>query len=142
MVAIDTDANGDRRLTRDEFVPIWTELRDRVIGYLEGLGMSIDPFGHKDFWVVDHDLNIAMVQVEISNLALLHPPVIYGLRDLLVDYPHFAITVAVIGPHGADGARWPRMGISLYKGQIIDGLKRAYLPGELREVRYAGSIPD
>jgi hypothetical protein len=139
MEMAQADATGNSALTRDQFVPIWTELRDRVIFYLEGFGMRIDAFGHKDFWVVDDDLNIAMVQVEISNLALLHPPVIYGLRDLLADYPPFAITVAVIGP---DGARWPRMGISLYKGQIIDGLKRAYLPGELRDVQYAGSIPD
>lgn len=121
-------------------MPLWTALRERIIAYFESLDKVIDPFGHKDFWVVDEDLglSVALVQVEIMTLDLLDPPVIYGLRDLLREYPGFAITVAVVPP---DGAKWPGMGISLFQGEIIDGLKRSFLPLPYRNLHYLGSRP-
>ncbi|MGO3929541.1 hypothetical protein [Rhodopseudomonas pseudopalustris] len=126
-------------MTDEEFLRVWNELRDRVIAYLESLGKTIDAFGDKDFWVVDDDFGLFLVQVEIMDLDLLQPQVIYGLRDLLNGYPEFAITVAVVAPRGID---WPRMGISLVKGQIVDGLKRWALPPAYQHLHYEGSRPD
>ncbi|MGP9811885.1 hypothetical protein ACTZWT_10275 [Rhodopseudomonas sp. NSM] len=126
-------------MTREKFLQTWSELRDRAIAYLEGFGKEIDPLGHKDFWVVDDDYDLYLLQVEIMSLDLLQPAVIYGLRDLLRDYPDFAMTVAVVAPHGIT---WPRMGITLFEGQIIDGLKRGSLPLPYQEIQYKGSRPD
>lgn len=126
-------------MTRDEFLPIWNDMRDRVISHLESFGKAIGPFGDKDFWVVDDDYDLFLIQVEVMALDLLDPPVIYGLRDLLDMHPRFAITVAVVPPRRT---AWPRMGLTLEKGLIVDGLKRDHLPEGIRGVRYDGARPD
>ncbi|MFC0241266.1 hypothetical protein [Rhodopseudomonas telluris] len=126
------------RFTREEFLPLWTALRERIIGYFESLGKAIDPFGRKDFWVVDDDLGIALVEIEITTLELLDPPVIYALRDMLREYPGFAITVSVALP----GTNWPGMGIALVQGEIVDGLKRSFLPPPYCNLHYFGSRPE
>ncbi|MBI5130392.1 MAG: hypothetical protein HZA66_13195 [Rhodopseudomonas palustris] len=131
--------NSRIRFSREEFVPLWTALRERIIAHFESMGKIIDPFGKRDFWVVDEDIGVALVQVEIMTLDLLDPPVIYALRDLLQEYPGFAITVSVVPP---DGAKWPGMGISLFQGEIIDGLKRSFLPPPYRNLHYLGSRPE
>lgn len=132
-------ADSKIRYSREEFIPLWTSLRDRVIANFEVRGKVIDPFGHKDFWVVDEDIGVALVQIEIMSLDLLDPPVVYDLRDLLREYPGFGITVSVVPP---DGTKWPGMGISLFQGEIIDGLKRSFLPASCRNLHYEGARPD
>ncbi len=126
-------------LTRDEFERVWNAKRDRVISFIASFGRSFGPFTDTDFWVVDDDFDIYLIQVEINNVDLLQPEVIYGLRDMLDEEPEFAITVAVVPP---DGVKWPRMGLSLVRGLIIDGLKRDFLPAPYRNLHYAGSRPD
>jgi hypothetical protein len=41
-----------------------------------------------------------------------------------------------------DGVKRPRMGLTLEKDQITDGLKRGYLPAPYNTLHYAGSRPD
>lgn len=134
-----TNAGGERPNTRDGFLPIWNDLRSRVIAYLEDTGKRFGPFTDTDFWVVDDDFGVCLIQVEVLDLDLLRPEVIHGLRALLIGYPGFAITVAVVPPKGAE---WPRMGLSLLPDVIVDGLKRSYLPTEYRRLEYEGSRPD
>lgn len=67
--------NDDRSLPREEFLPLWTSLRERVIAYLEETGKRFGPFTATDFWVVDDDFNLCLIQVEILDLDLLQPAV-------------------------------------------------------------------
>lgn len=125
----------DNELSRDEFFRIWSELRDRTIVYLESFGNSFGPFTDTDFWVVDDDLDLYLLQVEVGVLELLRPDVIHGLRDILADYPEFGMAIRV-NFHGKGGETWPAMGITIYRGEIVDGLKRDYLPAEFRSLSY------
>jgi len=134
-----TNSGRRRPLTREAFEPIWNAKRARVIAFLESFGKSFGPFTDTDFWVVDDDLDLYVIQVEINTVDLLQPQVIYGLRDMLDEDPEFAITVAVVP---SDGIKWPRMGLTLERGLIIDGLKREFLPAPYCNLHYAGSRPD
>jgi hypothetical protein len=67
-------------------------------------------------------------------LSLLKPHIIRSLRDLLADHPNWSISVAVDIPGTEES--WPGMGLMIYGDEIVDELRREFLPEEFRNVTY------
>lgn len=112
----------------------WLVLHDRITEVLDRFGRK-DAFGKGDYWLVDDNWGWYRQQVEIQNLDLLKPHIIRRLRALLADFPDWDITVRVDVPGTEE--RWPGMGLVIYHDEIVDELRREFLPAEFGEIRYA-----
>ncbi len=117
---------------------VWGVLFDRIREILQQFGKE-DPFGKADYLVVDDNYGSHRHTVEIHSLRMLEPRIANLLRHLLDDFPQWEIVVAVDMP-GKEGV-WPPMGLTIRKHEIVDGLRRDYLPQEYRSLEYAGSRP-
>lgn len=122
----------------DEQEARWVFFYDETRRVLQQFG-SEDYVGRGDYLVVDDNYGYRRTQVEVHRLAMLQPEVIHALRALLADAPDWEITVTVDIP-GTENV-WPRMGLTIRKSEIIDGLRREHFPPELQRVRYEGSRP-
>ncbi|MGD9845795.1 MAG: hypothetical protein AB7O60_05350 [Variibacter sp.] len=117
---------------------IWEELRRlvrRVLGRFGSEGVSRD----QDFWVDDDNFGTPQQKVYFRNLRLLEPTVIKSLQALLQENPAWEIVVAISVP--GEGDAWPDMGLTIRSREILDGLKREYLPADFRNFHYEGSRP-
>jgi hypothetical protein len=115
-----------------DFEREWSELYGRATDYLSNQGFTFGPFPDTDSWVVDEHYNLCLLQVETTNLDLIHPRIIDGLRSILNDYPAFALTMKLIRT-----ADRPGMGIIIYQGKIEDELLRDHLPAPYRDFIYS-----
>jgi hypothetical protein len=70
---------------------------------------------------------------------MLQPVIVDGLQKVLDSFADWEIVIAVDIP-GTETA-WPRMGVTIRKHEIIDGLQRQYLPDEFKDIAYSGSRP-
>jgi len=122
----------------DEQETKWVFFYDEIRRVLQGFG-SEDYLGRADYLVVDDNYGHRRTQVEVHRLHMLQPEVIHSLRALLVDTADWEITVTVDVPGTEDV--WPRMGLTIRKDEVIDGLRREYLPPELQRVIYKDSRP-
>jgi hypothetical protein len=116
----------------------WEELRRlmrRVLGRFGSEGVSRD----EDFWIDDDNFGTPQQKVYFRNLRLLEPIVIKSLQALLQEKPAWEIVVAISVP--GEGNAWPDMGLTIRAREILDGLKREYLPAEFRNSHYEGSRP-
>lgn len=119
-------------------VATWEELHRLVrkaLSRFDVEGVSRD----KDFWVDDDNFGTFQQKVYFRNLRLLEPAVIRSLQALLRKNPAWEIVVAISVP--GDGDAWPDMGLDIRADEIIDDLKREYLPAEFRNIYYAGGRP-
>lgn len=66
----------------------------------------------------------------------MQPHIVKSLQALLADYPEWEITVRVDVP-GKEKS-WPGMGPIIACDEIIDELRREYLPPEFRTFIYDG----
>jgi hypothetical protein len=114
----------------------WDALYEEVKSTLALWGVD-DDFGKGDYLVVADNLGNSQ-NIEIHNLKMLDPAIVVALRRLLTDYPAWTIVVSVDIP-GKEA--WPLMGLKIRKHEIIDGLRREYLPKEYQSLRYFGSRP-
>ena len=114
---------------------VWRSLHDKAAEVLDAFGKK-DCLGHADYWMVDGDWALDFIRVEAQNLQLLRPVVVGKLKQILGDFPgwHIALRVDVPGKEKT----WPLMGILIFRGRVIDHLKRDYLPMEFRQISYAG----
>lgn len=112
----------------------WLVLHDRITEVLDRFGRK-DAFGKGDYWLVDDNWGWYRQQVEIQNLDLLKPQVVRRLQAVLAEYPDWDITVRVDVPGTEE--RWPGMGLVIYHDEIVDELRREFLPAEFGEIRYA-----
>lgn len=114
---------------------IWQSLHDKATGVLDVFGRK-GFSGPADYWIVDDDWGLDFIRVEAQNLQMLKPVVVDRLKRILADFPdwHIALRVDVPGKEKS----WPLMGILIFRGRIIDHLKREYLPAEFRSLRYDG----
>src|SRR5947207_15026113 len=105
----------------------WRILHDRITETLDRFGKK-DAFGRGDYWLVDEDLGLYRQKLEIQNLNLLQPHIIKSLQALLAGYPDWEIMfrVDVLGKE----KEWPAMGVIIHDDEIIDDLRREYLPDE------------
>jgi hypothetical protein len=116
----------------------WRSLHDRIDETLDPYGKK-DPVGEGDYWLVEDDLGQYRQWLEIQNLELLRPSVIKALQALLVDYPDWEIMfrVDVLGKEN----EWPAMGLIIHDDEIIDDLRREFLPLPFRSFVYEGAKP-
>lgn len=122
----------------DEQEARWVLFYDGVRRVLQRFG-SEDYLGRADYLVVDDNYGHRRTQVEVHRLHMLQPEVVQSLRALLADAADWEITVAVDVPGTEDV--WPRMGLTIRKDEVIDGLRREYFPPELQRINYEGSRP-
>jgi hypothetical protein len=126
-------AADDAKQERD-----WQALHDRITETLNRFGKK-DAFGKGDYWLVDDNWGPELHQLEFRNLSLLRPEVIKSLQALLADYPEWQITVCADVP--APRSIWPPRDITIYHDEIIDDLRREFLPVEFRSFIYEGAGP-
>ncbi len=114
---------------------VWRSLHDRATEVLDAFGKK-DCGGRADYWIVDDDWGLDFIRVEAQNLQLLRRVVVGKLKQLLGDFPgwHIAVRVDVPGKEKT----WPLMGILIFRGRVIDHLKREVLPAEFRRISYEG----
>jgi hypothetical protein len=109
----------------------WQILHDAITAMLDRFGRK-DAFGRGDYWLVDDNWGRRSQQLEFQNLGLFKPQIVKALQDLLVGYPDWYITVRVAVP-GKEGI-WPGMGLIIYSDEVVDELRRDFLPAEFRDV--------
>jgi hypothetical protein len=116
----------------------WRSLHDRITEVLDRFGKK-DPFGRGDYWLVDDDLGLYRHKLEVQNLNFLQPHVIKSLQSLLAGYPDWEIMfrIDVVGKE----IEWPPMGLIIHDDEILDDLRREFLPEEFRQFAYDGSKP-
>ena len=65
---------------------------------------------------------------------MLRRVVVGKLKQILGDFPGWHIALRVDLPGKEES--WPLMGILIFRGRVIDHLKREYLPAEFRQITY------
>jgi hypothetical protein len=105
----------------------WRSLHDRATEVLDAFGKK-DYGGRADYWIVDDHWGLDFIRVEAQNLLLLRLVIVGKLKQMLGDFPgwHIAVRVDVPGTEQT----WPLMGILIFRGRVIDHLKREVLPAE------------
>jgi len=133
-VAPPDQAETDNALARLHEL-VWRGLRDKASEVLDAFGKK-DCLGKADYWIVDDDWGLDFIRIEVQNLQLLARVVVGKLKGTLGDFPgwHIAVRVDVPGKEKT----WPLMGILIFRGRVIDHLKREYLPAEFRHISYEG----
>jgi hypothetical protein len=116
----------------------WNDLYKRIIQTLRQYGKD-EATGDGDYWVVDDNYGWQRLIVNVFNLKMLNPSIILALRALLSELPNWSIVLALDVP-GTEG-KWPPMGVTIRKHEIIDGLERDYLPEPYRALSIPGSKP-
>jgi hypothetical protein len=111
----------------------WAILHDRITKTLQHFGEK-NPFGKGDYWLLDENWGRYRQELEVQNLKMLQPHIIKLLQALLADYPKWEITVRVDVP-GTENT-WPGMGLIIFNDEIVDELRRDYLPAEFRNISY------
>jgi hypothetical protein len=109
----------------------WQVLHDAITATLDRFGRK-DAFGEGDYWLLDDNWGRLSQQLEFQNLKLFKPQIVRALQDLLAGYPDWVITVRVAVP-GKEKI-WPGMGLIIYSDEVIDELRRDFLPAEFRDV--------
>ena len=115
----------------------WGALYERIVDVLRQFGTE-DAFGKGDYLIVDDNYGWRRHKIEAHRLHMLRPDVVNALQLLLHDLPEWEIVLAIDVP-GRES--WPPMGLTIRKHEIIDGLRRTYLPAEFQQIKYAGSRP-
>lgn len=119
-------------------VDTWSLLYKKISHSLGRYGVEKST-GEGDFWINEDNYGWHRISVGVQNLTLLRPIIIDELRGFLADFPDWEITVAVdvLGYEKS----WPRMGVTIRKHEIVDGLQRDYFPEEFRGYQYPDSRP-
>jgi len=112
---------------------VWLLLHKRITGLLKQFGRE-DPFGHGDYLVVDDNYGWPRHTVEVHDLKVVTPDVARKLQQLLKGFPNWEIVLAIDVP-GTENV-WPRMGLTIRENEIIDDLRRDYLPTAFDHVRF------
>jgi hypothetical protein len=93
---------------------------------------------HKDYLLVDDDWGDYQHKIETHNVEFIRPALIKSLQKLLIEYPNWEITLTL---KGLEKENRPAMGLVIRDDEIIDGLRREYLPSTFRSFQYEGSRP-
>ncbi len=114
----------------------WLSIRHGSQQLLSRVGTE-NAFGEGDFWVLDDYWNNRENLIYVTNPDLLQPSVVLGLQALLKELPDWAIVVAVDVTQ--KGLAWPPMGLTIHRHEIVDELRREYLPPQLHDLHYPGA---
>lgn len=127
-----------KNLTDKQRDQIWSDLYRKIVSLLHKFGKE-EPTGDGDYWVVDDNYGWRRHTINIFTLKMLDPTIIALLRHLLKDLPDWEIVVALDVP-GKEG-EWPSMGVTIRRHEVIDGLRREYLPEPYRRLVIPESRP-
>jgi hypothetical protein len=116
----------------------WELLYKKIVAALASFGVE-DHFGNADYLLVDDNYGSPRHTIEIHKLRMLDPVLVCQLRELLDGLEGWEIVISVDVP-GTEG-KWPPMGLIIRKHEVIDGLRREFLPDEFRSVAFEGSRP-
>jgi len=125
----------------------WTALYDKIQEVLRCLGeedavesRDDGSYGYvrKDYFLVDDNWGGYRHEIETGNLEFIRPAVIISLQQLLIAYPNWEITLTLCR---SEEENRPAMGLVIRDDEIIDGLRREYLPREFQNIQYEGSRP-
>jgi hypothetical protein len=119
-----------------DYETTWASLYGEIGSVLSQFGVEDATGG--DYWIVDRPYGYDQHNVNISNLKMLDPEVVYSLQEILKKFPGWEIFITVYVPSSAR-ERWPDMGLIIREHEIIDGLQRQYFPPEYQSVQYEGS---
>ncbi|MGB9368435.1 MAG: hypothetical protein WCE79_20725 [Xanthobacteraceae bacterium] len=115
---------------------VWSALYDRIRAVLIPFGTE-DHFGNADYLLVDDNYGHRRHTIEIHKLRMLDRDLVRMLRMLLAELPDWEIVIALDVP-GTEKS-WPRMGLIIRSGEVVDGLQRGYLPPQFQKVVFEGS---
>jgi hypothetical protein len=93
-----------------------------------------DPYGSKDFWIVE-DYSKSQHKIYITSWELLAQPFLAGIQTILAtDYPEFEVYVQIEATN-EDGTS-PGPGFIVRAHSIEDHLDRRRLPSSLRNIDF------
>jgi hypothetical protein len=116
----------------------WDVTYDRLEATLHRFGKE-DYLGRADYWLLDEDWGSPQHFLYIHNLHLLSPEIVNQLQHVLKPFPQWEL-IAEVARRGPT-ASWPIMGLIVRAHEIVDGLRRDFLPAEIRNFTYEGSRP-
>jgi hypothetical protein len=111
----------------------WGSLYASILEKLRQFGKG-DRSGKADYLLVDDNYGWSRHTIEIHGLRMLQPAVVKSLQGLLREFPNWEIVIAVDIP-GTENT-WPRMGLTVRVDEIVDDLRREFLPDEFRKLVY------
>ena len=117
-------------------VELWNELHDKLEALLALRGIE-DSSGERDYWINHDNYGWKRITFGANHLKMLAPDLIGQIRDLLLELPDWEI-VAVVDILEKQ-SQWPKMGLTIRKREIVDGLQRQYFPAEFRSFAYPDS---
>ncbi|HVV78360.1 MAG TPA: hypothetical protein VHD59_01945 [Pseudolabrys sp.] len=117
---------------------IWQRLHKQVAKLLSRYGVN-DATGKADYLIVDDNYGWHRVIVPVQRLHMFRAEIVAGLRALLQPLPAGWEITYVVDVPGKE-KEWPKMGLTIRKHEIIDGLQRHLMP-ELVNTFYEGGRP-
>jgi hypothetical protein len=111
----------------------WGILYDRIAQVLKQFGTE-DHLGEADYLLVDDNYGWKRHTVEIHKLRMLSRPLVKLPKELLHEFQDWEIILAIDVP-GTEND-WPRMGLTIRVQEIVDDLKRQYLPREFQDIQF------
>jgi hypothetical protein len=116
----------------------WGILYDRIVDVMQQFGTE-DYRGRADYLIVDDNYGHFRHKIEIQRLHMIRPDLVQMLRALLRDFPDWEIVLAVDVP-GTEG-KWPPMGVTIRHHEVVDGLRREFLPREFEVMKFVNGRP-
>ncbi|WP_439572800.1 hypothetical protein [Phreatobacter sp.] len=113
---------------RDVEAALFESLYQLVLAALSRFGRH-DGLNPGDYYVLGDYWGHPQVLVN-ANLRMLREDVIEALRELLARRPQWEIVFALWEP-GTETS-WPRMGLRIRRDEVLDGLRRSFLPEPYR----------
>lgn len=113
----------------------WTTLYRSITATLRQFGVE-NAYGEGDYWVLDENWGVRQQKIEFHQLRMLSPPIIEALQRDLVPHPDWEIVVGLDVPGKEDV--WPPMGLIVRPSEVVDKLRREYLPPDHQALKYEG----
>ena len=114
---------------------IWRSLYDKAKVELDRFSQQEDG-GRLGYWIIPDDWGPDFLQIEVTDLRLLHRDAVGALKRVLDDFPGWQIAMFIFAPDTEPPL--PRMGLLISDGQVFHDLKREYLPEDVRHITYEG----
>jgi hypothetical protein len=114
--------------------PEWFRLYDELLSYFSTKGRC-DPLGKADFFVLDDDWGNSQQKIFVQNEDFLTEEIVYKIKKILERFPNWEVVVQMDLPEW-DGQNIPPMGLVISAREIKDDLKKEFLKGNMKNVRF------
>lgn len=95
-------------------------------------------YEEKDYLLVKDNWGDYRHKIEARNLEFIRPVLVKSLQKLLKEHPNWEIKLTLCP---SENESRPIMGLVIRDDEIIDGLRREFLPNAFQNVQYEGSRP-